>query len=96
MLMVSRLLNYTVSQLACAAGLARGMRVEQVANVVNVHRGYIYKLLKNPEYEMLINTMKMIPLEDDIKEYRGKGTLMMMVAQLMYNMGEKDIFNKDE
>lgn len=81
--------KFTVLQLSIAAGLSRKLERSEICRIVGCTQGYISKLMNNEDFLDLIKMFDILPPDNDTKEYKGVGTVMMDVGRLLYLHGEK-------
>lgn len=82
--------DWTIKQLAIAAGLARHLTRTRIMRDVKISAAYITKLNKTEEFQDLVKFFKILPVDEDTKEYKGRSTLLMDVGKFIYNNAEKD------
>lgn len=80
---------YTMPQLLLACGLARNISRTRLCRDIEVTNQYITKMIKFDEFNLLVNAFRAFPLDDEIREYVGKKTLLLTVAKVLYAHAEK-------
>lgn len=80
----------TMKQVLLASGLGRGITRTKIELDLDVSPAFITKYQKEEDIKELINMFKLLPFDEDTKEYKGISTLCMDYSRLMYNMAEKE------
>ena len=93
-MMVSVFREYTLKQLIIACGIARKLTLMEICRVADCTKPYYFKCKKQADIQQLIVEFSRLPLEGDIREYNGLPTIMMMIAQFLYSLAEKELFTQ--
>lgn len=81
--------EFTVKQLMIAAALARGIAWKRILVDVGVSGAYLSKCQKDPDIILMVEEFKLLKPDDDTKDYKGAGTLILLAGQMVYWFGER-------
>ena len=81
--------NYTIKQLIIAAGLTRKLDRKEICRIADCVNSYITYVTHTVGFNEIQSMFDHLPYDKDTKEYKGLGTILMDIARLLYNLGEK-------
>lgn len=83
--------NFTIKQGLIAAGLSKGIPRKTIAKELGITEQYISNLLSDNAFLAVIEYIKKLEPSRETRDYRGIGTLKLILAKAIYQQGEKEI-----
>lgn len=80
--------DFTVTQMLLAAGMAKRVKRSSLVRVLDISESYYTKQSKDNSFMKLVDSFRMMPKDKDLEEYKGMGTLLMMVGKYIYTFGD--------